>query len=208
MTSKPDEPKKHWDEVYSGKAADQVSWFQPAPELSLKAIARAGSDHSTAIIDIGGGSSFLADRLLALGHQDITILDTAAPALELVKQRLGADAAAVHWIVADITHWVPDRLYGIWHDRAVFHFLTEEKQRAAYRRALDTGLALEGLLILATFAPDGPERCSGLPVCRYDAAQLSEALGERFLLVESWTENHTTPSGAVQPFTWALFRKR
>ena len=166
-----DEPQPaHWDTVYRTKSADSVSWYQPSPDASLAAIARTGVGPSTAIIDIGGGASLLVDRLLGQDFTDVSVLDTAAPALDIVRNRIGAAAAKVDFIVADITHWMPMGRYAVWHDRAVFHFLTNDDDRAAYRRALDAGLAPGGFLILATFAADGPEKCSGLPVRRHDPA--------------------------------------
>jgi SAM-dependent methyltransferase len=204
-----DEPQPaHWDTVYRTKSADSVSWYQPSPDASLTAIAHTGVDPSAAIIDIGGGASLLVDRLLGQGFTDVSVLDTAAPALEIVRQRIGAAAANVDFIVADITHWIPQRRYAVWHDRAVFHFLTSDDDRAAYRRALDAGLAPGGFLILATFAADGPEKCSGLPVRRHDPAALAAAVGPGFESIDTWREDHQTPGGSLQPFTWGLFRKR
>jgi SAM-dependent methyltransferase len=198
----------HWDTVYRTKSADSVSWYQPSPDASLAAIARAGVGQSAAIIDIGGGASLLVDRLLGQGFTDISVLDTAAPALDIVRNRIGAAAANVDFIVADITHWIPQRRYAVWHDRAVFHFLTSDDDRVAYRRALDAGLAPGGFLILATFAADGPEKCSGLPVRRHDPAALAAAVGPGFEIIDTWREAHQTPGGSIQPFTWGLFRKR
>ena len=204
-----DEPQPaHWDTVYRTKSADSVSWYQPLPDASLAAIARTGVGPSAAIIDIGGGASLLVDRFLGQGFTDVSVLDTAAPALDIVRHRIGAAAATVDFIVADITHWIPRRRYAVWHDRAVFHFLTSEDDRAAYRRALDAGLAPEGFLILATFAADGPEKCSGLPVRRHDPAALATAFGSGFETIDTWREDHQTPGGSIQPFTWGLFRKR
>lgn len=199
--------EQHWGEVYRTKAPDSVSWFQPTPQPSLDALDRFHVSHTAAFIDFGGGASLLVDALVQRGWADLTMLDIAAPALEVAQARLGADGAKVHWEVADIESWRPRRKYDVWHDRAVFHFLTEDAQRAGYRRALDEGLAPDGLVIIATFALDGPERCSGLPVQRYDAAALAEALGHGFVPVEDWRETHVTPGGNTQSFTWCVFRR-
>lgn len=196
----------HWTRVYRQKAPSDVSWYQPQPEPSLNALDRFGAGPSNSLIDIGGGASNLVDELLRRGWSDVTVLDIAAPALEAARERLGSDAAKVHWQVADITDWRPSRQYNVWHDRAVFHFLTEPSQRAAYRRALADGLASGGLLVIATFALDGPDKCSGLMVQRYDPASLAAELGERFRLIESWREDHVTPWGATQLFNWCAFR--
>ena len=147
------------------------------------------------------------DALLRRGWTDVTVLDIAAPALEAARDRLGSEAQHIQWEVADITEWEPSRSYDVWHDRAVFHFLTEASQRAGYRRALTHGLAAGGLLIIATFAPEGPEMCSGLPVQRYDSGSLSRELGYRFQLIESWREEHVTPWGSSQSFNWCAFRR-
>ena len=159
------------------------------------------------MIDVGGGASNLVDALVKRGWGDVTVLDIAAPALEAAKERLGLSARKVHWEVADIIDWQPSRQYDVWHDRAVFHFLTEPEQREAYRRALLAGVAPGGLVIMATFALDGPERCSGLPVQRYDPASLAKELGNAFRLVEEWREEHVTPWGSTQSFNWCAFRR-
>lgn len=198
----------HWDTVYRTKSADSVSWYQPSPDASLAAIARTGVEPSAAIIDIGGGASLLVDRLLGQSFTDVSVLDTAAPALDIVRHRIGAAAENVDFIVADITHWIPQRRYAVWHDRAVFHFLISDDDRAAYRHALDAGLAPRGFLLLATFAAEGPEKCSGLPVRRHDPAAMATAVGPGFETIDTWREDHQTPGGSIQPFTWGLFRKR
>lgn len=172
----------------------------------MEALNRFGATAASLFIDIGGGASNRVDALLSRGWQDVTVLDVAEAALEATKQRLGQKAAKVQWQVADITNWQPSRRYDVWHDRAVFHFLTEPKQRQAYRKALRAGLAQGGLVIIATFAPDGPEKCSGLPVQRYDPASLASELGDEFQLIEGWREEHLTPSGSLQSFNWCAFR--
>lgn len=199
--------ESHWSAVYRTKPSDSVSWYQPAPEPSLRALERFGVPSSASLIDVGSGASNLVDALIERGWSDLTVLDIAAPALELAKARLGQTAARVHWQVADITSWVPDRRYDVWHDRAVFHFLTEADQRERYQRALLAGVAPGGLVIMATFAFDGPERCSGLPVQRYDPVGLARELGPAVQLVDGWREEHTTPTGGRQAFNWCAFRR-
>ena len=198
---------QHWDEVYRTKASDSVSWYQPAPEPSLQALDRFQVPNTASLIDIGGGASTLVDCLIGRGWTDLSVLDIAAPALDVAKARLGRPAERVHWEVADITGWVPRRTYHIWHDRAVFHFLTSAGQRAAYRRALDAGVAEAGLVVVATFALDGPDRCSGLPVQRYDAPGLLAEMGPGYRLLENWREEHTTPGGGKQAFNWCVLRR-
>ena len=201
--------KTHWEAVYAQRTPDSVSWFQPHAEHSLELIARAGLTRDAAIIDVGGGASTLADDLLARGYHDLTVLDLSAAALAAAQVRLGDDARRVSWVEADITAVdLPRQRYDLWHDRAVFHFLIRPEQRAAYRAALAAGLADDGAAIIATFAPDGPETCSGLAVERYDARGLADAIGPGFRLEADWREEHTTPWGAVQAFTWCLLRRR
>lgn len=197
----------HWRTVYTDKQPDNVSWYQPAPTQSLRALDQFAAEPSQSLIDVGGGASTLVDALLARRWSDITVLDIAAPALAAAQLRLGEASAAVTWAVADITAWQPPRQYDIWHDRAVFHFLTEPAQRAAYLRALKCGLASGGLAIFATFALDGPEKCSGLEVERYDADKLAATLGPQFPLEASWRDEHVTPWGSAQAFTWCVFRR-
>jgi SAM-dependent methyltransferase len=197
----------HWDEVYGNKPADTVSWYQPTPGPSLQALERFAVAPGSAFIDVGGGASALAEALLARGWSDLTVLDIAEPALAVARERLGPDADRVSWLVADMTRWTPPRAFDVWHDRAVFHFLTAPADRDAYKEALRAGLRPGGLALIATFAPDGPERCSGLPVQRYDAAALAAELGPGFELLEGWREDHTTPGGAVQKFSWAALRR-
>lgn len=199
--------KAHWEQVYQTKAADSVSWFQPVPQPSLDAIARFGGTPDMSLIDIGGGASVLVAELARAGWHDLAVLDISAPALAVAREAMGEQGDAVEWIAADITDWSPSRTFDIWHDRAVFHFLTEESARTGYRAALAQGLRPGGLLLMATFALDGPEKCSGLPVQRYGPAELSAALGDGFALLDSWREEHHTPGGAVQKFNWCAFRK-
>lgn len=199
-----DSSQSHWDGVYGVKAEDAVSWYEPAPTLSLDLVARIGAPMDAAVIDIGGGLSRLADELVAAGHTDVTVLDISE---EAIRKR-GERGGPVRGIVADITAWGPERRYGVWHDRAALHFLTREEDRAAYRRALIEGLTHDGEAIIATFAPDGPERCSGLQVRRYGREDIEGFLGEAFVVVESGVFDHVTPSGATQKFHFARLRRR
>ena len=201
------ERQTHWNEVYATKAADKVSWFQPRAEMSMRLIEAAGATKEGAIIDIGGGSSVLIDHLLDAGFVDVTVLDISGRALIGSKDRLGVRAADVHWIINDVLAWSPARAYDVWHDRAVFHFLTDVRGREAYRATLLKGLRPRGALILGTFAEDGPQKCSGLPVHRWSAGGLADELGAEFRLIESLREDHRTPAGAIQPFTWARFER-
>ena len=196
----------HWEGVYTKKGENEVSWFQENPALSIELIAQVGATAASAIIDIGGGASRLVDNLIQRGFEDVTVLDLSEAALEAAKVRLGKDAAQVHWMVADATRWEPLKAYDIWHDRAAFHFLTEEDDRSAYLARLRRALKAGGHAIIATFAPDGPERCSGLQVVRYDPANLGNTLGREFELVGSRQQTHSTPWGAEQSFQFSVFR--
>lgn len=201
------EPREHWRQVYATRKADEVSWYQVSPDGSLNAFDRVGATPGLALVDIGGGASTLVDSLLERGWQDLTVVDIAEPALAAAQARLGDEAARVRWEVADIRDWCPTRTFDIWHDRAVFHFLTDPADRAAYRRALVDGTHAGSHAILATFALDGPEKCSGLPVQRYDAPALAAELGGPFHLIGDWREGHVTPWGAKQSFQWCVFTR-
>jgi trans-aconitate methyltransferase len=198
--------KQHWESVYREKAEDAVSWFQAHPEISLELI-RAHCRPGEALVDVGGGASRLVDHLLAAGYADLTVLDISEAALERAGMRLGKAALRVQWRVADITSWQPERRYRLWHDRAVFHFLTEAADRDAYRRNLMQALAPGGHALIASFAPDGPERCSGLPVQRYSPESLARELGEGLRLRESRDETHLTPAGRLQRFQYSVFER-
>lgn len=198
----------HWNKVYSTKAATEVSWFQEEPAASLALIDTAGIGPDDAIVDVGGGASLLVDRLLDRGQSDITVLDIAETGLAVARARLGAKGAGVAWTVQDVTRWQPPPgRFRLWHDRAVFHFLIDEADRRGYLAALDRGLRAGGYLILAAFAPTGPERCSGLPVRRYSGESMQAVLGPGFRLLAERPETHPTPAGGRQDFTWCLFRK-
>jgi SAM-dependent methyltransferase len=196
----------HWEGVYTKKGENEVSWFQENPAPSLELIAQVGATSASAIVDIGGGASRLVDNLVERGFEDVTVLDLSEAALEAAKIRLGCRAAQVHWFVADVTSWEPQKTYDIWHDRAAFHFLTEESDRTAYLARLERALKVGGYAVIATFALDGPERCSGLPVVRYDPANLDQTLGRRFKLVDTHRHAHATPWGSQQSFQFSVFR--
>ena len=199
--------REHWNKVYSTRASNAVSWFQEHANVSLELIRRTGVGASAAIIDVGGGASTLVDDLLASGHGDLTVLDLSAAALAAAHQRLGAHAAAVQWIEADITTAdLPASRYDVWHDRAVFHFLVTPEQRAAYIRAVMRAVRPGGHVIVATFAEDGPDKCSGLPVMRYRAEELHAEFGTAFTLTSQQKETHQTPVGAMQQFVYCYCR--
>jgi SAM-dependent methyltransferase len=197
----------HWQNVYTKKSENEVSWFQENPAPSLELIGQVGATSTSAIIDIGGGASRLVDNLVELDFENVTVLDLSEAALEAAKDRLGGRATRVQWIVADATVWEPREAYDIWHDRAAFHFLTEERDRAAYIARLEGALKVGGHAIIATFALDGPERCSGLAVVRYDPASLGQTLGRTFQLVDTRQHAHATPWGSNQSFQFSVFRR-
>jgi SAM-dependent methyltransferase len=199
--------RAHWENVYRTKGEREVSWFQQTPSISLALIRSAGATHQSAVVDIGGGASRLVDALVDEGYRDVTVLDVSESALAVTKTRLGRAAAQATWIVADVVGWKPVQRYDVWHDRAAFHFLTDEADRTAYVKCLREALRRGGHAIIATFALDGPERCSGLPVIRYDAARLGKILGDAFNLVEIRRHDHRTPAGSTQSFQFSLFRR-
>jgi SAM-dependent methyltransferase len=199
--------KAHWEDVYTSKGEKDVSWYQDNPAPSLELIALARLSREAAIIDIGGGASRLVDHLVARGFERLTVLDLSRAALDAAKARLGERAATVRWVVADVTTWEPPQTYDLWHDRAAFHFLTDEADRTAYVSRLDKAVKPGGHVIIGTFALDGPEKCSGLPIVRYDAAALSAILGSDFKLIDTRRHDHATPWGAVQRFQFSTFRR-
>jgi 2-polyprenyl-3-methyl-5-hydroxy-6-metoxy-1,4-benzoquinol methylase len=199
--------KAHWENVYSTKREREVSWFQDNPAPSLELIAMTGISPEAAIIDVGGGASRLVDVLVERKLGRITVLDISAAALDLTKKRLGERAASVTWEIADVTKWEPSQRYDLWHDRAAFHFLTDEADQTAYVGRLKKAVKPGGYVIIATFALDGPERCSGLPIVRHDAGSLSAILGNEFEVIDVRRHDHTTPSGAVQRFQFSTFRR-
>jgi ubiquinone/menaquinone biosynthesis C-methylase UbiE len=193
----------HWEKVYQTKSADAVSWFQEHASRSLDIIRSIGADKSAGIIDVGGGAATLVDDLLADGFRGITVLDLSESALEVARSRLGAKGSLASWIAGDIRSVeLPEQAYDIWHDRAVFHFLTEARDREAYVQQVMRSVKPGGHVIVATFAPNGPEQCSGLPVARYAPDQLHGEFGPAFDLVEHALEDHATPWGSIQHFVY------
>ena len=202
------QPKQHWENVYTTKAADAVSWFQPHAALSLDLIKSSGAGKEAGIIDVGGGASTLVDDLVAEGYTDLTVLDLSRAALDAARKRLGAKESLVRWIEADITTVdLPAKRYDIWHDRAVFHFLTTPEQREAYVQTVFRSVKPGGHVIVAAFAEDGPLQCSGLPVMRYRPDELHGEFGEAFTLLKHTKEAHQTPAGKVQQFVYCYCRR-
>ncbi len=200
--------KQHWEQVYTSKASDSVSWFQEHADQSLRLIHGTGLGREAAIIDVGGGASRLVDDLVAEGYTDLTVLDLSSAAMAVARQRLGKLAETVHWMEGDITcAEFPVHRFDIWHDRAVFHFLTDPADRHAYVEQVMRSVRPGGHVIVATFAEDGPEKCSGLPVMKYQPETLHAQFGDAFRLVAHEKEAHHTPSGAVQQFVYCYCRK-
>lgn len=197
--------KEHWEKVYQNKAPDQVSWFQEHAGKSLEMIRSIRVSLDDRILDVGGGVSTLVDDLLADGCENVSVLDLSESALDVARMRLGTAVGRVEWIAGDIRDVaLPEVHYDIWHDRAVFHFLTEQSDREAYVRQVIRSVRPGGHVIVATFAPDGPETCSGLPVMRYGTHELHDEFGPTFKLVDSASEMHKTPWGAEQSFIYCL----
>lgn len=199
--------RTHWEQVYTNKAADEVSWFQPHAKRSLELIGEARLPRDAPIIDVGGGASTLVDDLLAEGYDNLSVLDLSSTALAAARSRLGAGAAHVHWREADILDaGLAPQAYQLWHDRAVFHFLTTTEERRAYVDAVRHAVKPGGFVIIATFADDGPSQCSGLPAMRYSAEALHAEFGEPFQLLRHVRETHRTPGGNEQKFVYCLMR--
>lgn len=199
--------RQHWQRVYTEKPAESMSWHQPSAARSVAMIRRVAPDVRTPIIDVGGGASVLVDELLAAGYERVTVLDLAASALSTARARLGPRAMHVHWLEADVlTAALPAAGYGVWHDRAVFHFLTSPADRLEYVRRVRHAVRPGGFVLIATFADDGPARCSGLPVARYSADALHREFGDEFELILDEREEHRTPDDTVQTFVYCLCR--
>jgi SAM-dependent methyltransferase len=207
MNSEKFDRKRHWETVYGNRAAEETSWHQAFPRLSLSMIANAGLGLSAALIDIGAGNALLIDHLLDQGYRDLTALDISSVALAQAALRIG-DRGPVHWIEADVTTFRPGRQFDLWHDRAAFHFLTDALDRQQYLSVLRKALKPLGQAILATFAPGGPKKCSGLDIVQYDAEKLGRELGPEFTLLEQQDEGHLTPAGREQLFNFFRFERR
>ncbi len=202
------ERQAHWQNVYHTKTEDEVSWFQSSPTISLDLIRATGVSRDASIVDIGAGASRLIDALVEAGFTDLTALDLSEKALAVTKARFADRAATVDWVVADVTAWRPSGIYDVWHDRAAFHFLTDPGDQLAYANCVQQAVRPGGHVIIGTFALDGPERCSGLPVIRHDASSVGRILGNSFELAESRGQDHQTPGGTIQRFQFSRFRRR
>ncbi|MDP1877823.1 MAG: class I SAM-dependent methyltransferase [Actinomycetota bacterium] len=200
-----DGPAEHWDGRYSAIGDTAVAWFEADPATSLELISSVAGPEAS-VVDVGGGASRLVDRLLERGHRDITVVDLSQQALASSVERVGS--APVDWLAVDVRDWQPLRTFDVWHDRAAYHFLTDPADQERYWDLAHQAVADGGHVVIATFAEDGPEQCSGLPVARYSAASLAAAMGERFAVVASRRQEHVTPSGATQVFTWAVATRR
>ncbi len=199
--------QKHWEHIYQTKALEEVSWFQPRPEISLSFLNQFKVPKDARIIDIGGGDSLLVDHLLELGYQNISVLDISATAIERAKQRLGDRSESVQWIVADAATFEPQEKYDFWHDRAAFHFLTEEQEVSHYLQAAQKGLKAQGILVLGTFSEQGPKKCSGIDIKQYSESSMTERLNKYFEKIKCITVDHRTPSNTIQNFIFCSFRK-
>ncbi|MFN8037709.1 MAG: class I SAM-dependent methyltransferase [Acidimicrobiales bacterium] len=196
----------HWDEVWTARAIDEVSWFRAEPTTSLRMIDEAGVRAGAAVVDVGGGASTLPVELLDRGL-DVTVLDISSAALDVARRALGDAAGAVQWVVDDVTTWTPTQQHDLWHDRAVFHFLVDPADQDRYVEVASAAVRPGGAVVLGTFAPDGPSACSGLPVARHDAADLARRFAPTFVLEAQEREVHRTPAGVEQAFTWVVLRR-
>ena len=198
--------RSHWDRKYLDVGAEQVSWFRADAAMSLDLLAQAGAQPDGAVLDVGGGAGVLVDELLAAGYDDVTVLDVSPAGLAVARERLG-DPDAVTWVEVDLLEWTPSRRFDAWHDRAVLHFLVDDAAVERYTTLLQQGVAAGGAVVLGTFATDGPEQCSGLPVRRYSPEALAAVAGPGFRVVTTSRESHATPSGGAQAFTWVALRR-
>ncbi|MFD0930977.1 class I SAM-dependent methyltransferase [Psychroflexus salinarum] len=200
--------KSHWETIYKTKELKNVSWFQPTPETSLSFFEQFELPKTARIIDVGGGDSLLVDHLLDRGFKDITVLDISAEAIDRAKQRLGDKAKHVSWIVSDITKFQPTETYDFWHDRAVFHFLTEDNEISTYVETAQKAIKQDGVLVIGTFSEQGPTKCSGIEIKQYSETSMTETFKTNFEKVDCVTVDHTTPSGSVQNFVFCSFKKK
>ncbi|MBT4881266.1 MAG: methyltransferase [Flavobacteriales bacterium] len=198
--------KEHWQDIYATKGMQEVSWFQKVPEISLDLIQKVAPNKDASIIDVGGGDGFLVDNLLELGYTNITVLDISENAINRAKQRLGNIDEKVKWVISDITNFLPEKKYDVWHDRAVFHFLTEQKDIAKYKTLVNK--SINDYFVLATFSDEGPNKCSGLEICKYSELDLKKQFDNSFKVIESFKKNHSTPFNTTQNFTFSVFQKQ
>jgi SAM-dependent methyltransferase len=202
-----DATASHWDDTYAA-GENACSWFQQHPNMSLRMLDAARVPAEASVVDVGGGASPLAGALLDRGFRDVTVLDISPAGLAHARRRLGERAERVQWLDADIRTWEPSRSYRVWHDRAVFHFLTTAEDRRQYLRALDRATEPGAIAVFGCFAPDGPMKCAGLPVARYSSLDLADHLGTQWTLISHAREEHVTPRDAIQPFCWTGLRKQ
>jgi 2-polyprenyl-3-methyl-5-hydroxy-6-metoxy-1,4-benzoquinol methylase len=200
--------KEHWENVFATKQETEVSWYQPSPKTSLDLITKLNISKDAKIIDVGGGDSYLVDALLELGFTNITLLDISAQAIERIKNRLGAKAKDVTFIVSDILDFNPTETYDLWHDRASFHFQTEEQQIQKYADVVAKAVAANGHIIIGTFSENGPKKCSGLDITQYNEVTMSAVFERNFQFLNSLTEDHTTPFNTIQNFIFCSFKKK
>ena len=200
--------KDHWERVYQKQAPTEVGWYQAYPETSLKLINNTAVGHNSRIIDVGGGTSKLSEHLLDQGYKELTVLDISNNSIKKARLQLGEKSSRIDWIEGDVTRYGFKEHYDVWHDRAVFHFLTKIEDRKGYVNSLDQALKLNGHLIIAAFSLEAPPKCSGLSVVRYSPESLQNELGDNFNLVETLVEDHATPSGVKQNFIYCRFMKR
>ena len=200
--------KDHWETIYTNKALTDVSWYQQVPETSLELLERANLPKTAKIIDAGGGDSLFVDHLIEAGYTDITVLDISANALERAKLRLGEKAAKVKWIVSDASKFSPSETYDFWHDRAVFHFLTEEKDIANYVSVLSLGIHPGGTLVMGTFSESGPAKCSGIPIKQYSEKSMTDRLRTAFEKIRCFAVDHKTPFDTIQNFIFCSFTRK
>jgi len=199
--------KRHWDNIYQSKSTNEVSWYQPIPTISLDFVKQFNLSRNSKIIDIGGGDSFLVDYLLIMGFQDISVLDISDKAIERAKKRLGKNADKVKWIIADAANFYTSEKYDFWHDRAAFHFLTDEKEIGSYLNTLNKGVKPEGIIVIGTFSEQGPEICSGINIKQYSEKSMTDQLKNYFNKIKCITVDHKTPSGSIQNFLFCSFRR-
>ena len=199
--------KEHWEKVYGTKGDKDVGWFQPSPEISLQMVEKYAQSFDDSIIDIGGGNSFLIKNLFELGYLNLTVLDISKEALERSKRRFEDGGSHISWNESDILKYQPNNFHNIWHDRAVFHFLTEDLEQSKYAEVAAKNIKQNGYLILGTFSTTGPKSCSGLPIVQYTEEKLNEIFSDHFEMIECFEDIHITPSGNPQNFIWVVFKR-
>lgn len=199
--------KNHWENIYQTKQLNEVSWYQPKPETSVSFFLKLKIPKDAAIIDIGGGDSFLADNLLKMGYQNITVLDISEAAIQRAKTRLGKEADRIKWVISDMLDFAPSVNFDVWHDRAAFHFLTTQTEIKKYNEIVTQNLNTSGIMVLGTFSEQGPKKCSGIDICQYSHESLTQLFRNSFRKIECFYENHPTPFNTLQNFVFCSFRK-